>query len=328
MFKDILRKILPRKEETTGVQQAVFFITQEKMKLKMFADAVDIVNEVLQRGGTLHLSLEKGVKEDSSPVSFHNVKEYILNIENEAPDILVVLDWGDEETSGIYKHYLLPYHVDDRIAFVERRVLLIFNTCERLGIPYRPIANRFVASLGLRLEESFFEELESWVNQLAVAENPAIREIDSVRIQFSREEVEGLDITGIARIMDSLLRDPQLAMSKKNAMIFSFYGFSGNLEELLDQEDIRSWASYLVEKYPFIFYFLNDEEVPMTRFLTSLVVSSHMKGENLYYDADELEEFFLFIHQSLSSFAQWIGEDPDQCIEEFHEKFHNKGVLT
>lgn len=66
----------------------------------------------------------------------------------------------------------------------------------------------------------------------------------------------------------------------------------------------------------------------MTRFLTSLVVSSHMKGETLYYDANELEEFFVYIHQSLSSFAQWIGENSDQCIEEFYGKFHNKGVLA
>ncbi|HBI02766.1 MAG TPA: hypothetical protein DDY49_01880 [Paenibacillaceae bacterium] len=328
MFKNILRKILPHKEETNRVQQVVLLITQEKMKLKMVKDAVDIVNDVMERGGTIRLLLEDGLKEDPSPITFNNIKEYIFGIENEAPDILVVLDWEDEETIEVYKHYLLPYYVDDRISFVEKRVLLLFDTCERLGIPYRPIANTFVTSLGLRLEESFFVQLESWVNELDVEGNSQIRETDSLRIQFSREEVEGLEIKGISRIMDSLLADPQRALRKKNSMIFSFYGFSGNLEDLLDQDEIRSWASYVVEKYPFIFYFLNDEEVPMTRFLTSLVVSSHMKGETLYYDGDELEEFFLFIHQSLSSFAQWIGENPDQCIEEFYGKFHNKGVLS
>jgi hypothetical protein len=280
----------------------------------------------MERGGSIRLLLEEGLKEDPSPITFHNVKEYILAMEKEAPDILVVLDWEDRETIEIYKHYLLPYHSDDCISFVEKRVIFIYDTCDRLGIPYRPIANTFVTSLGLKLEESFFAQLESWVQQLEVVEKPPSREIDTVRIQFSREEVEGLDIRSISRLMDSLLVDPHLAVQKKNSLVFSFYGFSGNLEELLNQNEIRSWASYLVEKYPFIFYFLNDGDVPMTRFLTSLVVSSQMKGETLYYDGDELEEFFLYIHQSLTSFAHWIGENPDQCIEEFYEKFHNKGV--
>lgn len=253
MFKGILRKILPRKEGSNKVQQAIILITPEKMKLKMYTDAVDIVNDVLERGGTIRIVLDEGLKKDTSPMTFHNIKEYILGIENKAPDILIVLDWEDKETNELYKHYLLPYCVDDQIQFVERRVLSLFNSCEGLSIPYRPIANAFVTSLGLTLDESFFVQLESWVNHLEVTENSASRETGFVRIQFSREEVEELDITGISRIMDSLLVDPQFALKKKNAMIFSFYGFSGNLEELLDQEDIRSWASYLLEKYPFIF---------------------------------------------------------------------------
>lgn len=320
MLKNVLRRIFPRREEKMVGQQAVLLITQEKVKLNMFKDVADVVQDVLQRGGTLRLLLEEGIP-------FHQVKRYILNIENGTPDFLVVLDWEDRATSDIYKTYLLPNKKDEQISFVEKRVLLIYDSCEALGISYQAIVRKFVAALGLHLDESYFSEMESWMKQAAVADHHPVMERQFLRIQFSREEVEEMDITGIARIMDSLTADSRLAAQKKNSMIFSFYGFAGNLEDLLDQEDIRSWASYVVEKYPYIFYFLNDEEVPMTRFLTSLVVSSQMEGDTLYYHEEELKEFFHFIQQSLIQFAQWVGEDPDRCLEEFYAKFQENPVI-
>lgn len=317
----------------------LLLITKEKIELKMSRDGIEIVKRVLERKmqgdkeASIRLAIHKDLKENMSKETIFSIKKFMLEIEHEAPDIVALLDWEDRGTIDFYRTYLLPQESQDQIKFVRERIAYIFGTCELMGTPYRVLAESFVSGVGLFLDDDFFIQFENWIADMEFRETLQDNEeimveesIDqvspyfSLRFQFSREEVEKMDIQGISRVMDVLLYDPLKAKEKKNAMIFSFYGFSGNLEDLLHHPGVLAWASYLIEKYPFIFYFLNDEEVPMTRFLTSLVVSSTMRGDILYFNQKELEEFLVFIHESLMDLAFWVGDNPEDIIEEFHNK--------
>lgn len=341
LLKQFLRRILTKKDEEPIWEEnedhpgkpptGTLLITREKILLGMFRDGTEIVQDILKNGGVLRLALEDDLKEDLSPEIFFSIKEFVLNIEKEAPEILALLDWQDPPTQSIYQYYLLPKDGQEQIPFVQQRIYYIYETCELLNRHYREIAEAFVASLGLYLEDGFFVQFEMWVKENS-REYPCVdvetfeKEEDipdlqlPIRLQFSREEVERMDITKIVHVLESLLQNPQIAREKKGSILFSFYGFSGVLENLLHLPEVQSWARFLVEKYPYFFYFLNDEELPMTRFLTSLVVSSHMRGDDLYYDKDEMEDFLDFIYQSLCEFGKWVGENPDDLFEEFHYK--------
>lgn len=347
MLKQFLRKMFPLKEEKIEWNEvpepprppAILLVTKEKVALNMFRDGAEIVRGVLERKmqgdreACIRLVVHNELEENMSREAALSIKDFILRIENEAPDIVALLDWKDKRTRDFYREYLLPKDSQKQMKFVQERIVLIYGTCTLLGSSYRDTADLFVLGMGLFLDNEFFIQLEKWIAELELrgtSQNDAER-IDeeliedvlpylALRFQFSREEVERMDMKGISRVLEELLRDPLLAKEKKNTMIFSFYGFSGNIEELLHDSHVLSWASSLIEKYPYIFYFLNDEEVPMTRFLTSLVVSSTMKGDTLYLNQQELEEFLVFIHESLVNLANWIGDNPEDIIEEFHNK--------
>ena len=246
-------------------------------------------------------------------------------IERETYDATALLDWGDVETARLYRMYVLPTNPEKQETFVQSRMVMIYDTCEALGMKPRPRARLFVEAVGWELHEDDFEAFEEWLSRMSEAPSGEATVGDRVEddlshitpLQISRDEVESEDISKIDAFFIPLLQDAASLASRKESLVFSFYGFSGQLEDMMNHAAVNAWASKLVEEHPYVFYVLNDDYVPMTQFVTSMVVTSHMENNQVVFDEEELKEFIQFIRAALTHVAARTGEDPVELAARF-----------
>ncbi|WP_027417315.1 hypothetical protein [Aneurinibacillus terranovensis] len=331
-----------------------FVITRDKIEKHNFKEAQQLIAKVFheiengeRRKGRIRLSVDPELAGEMDEFLGKRLGKYIELLERETYDITAFLDWGNEETSTLYATYVLPSQTEKQDAFIKSRILLIYDTCDAIGWEYRKVAREFAAALGFHLPDDYFIDFEAWLGRMdeimeeqsteaviepveGSANEPAGADDGEgshekeepfarmIPFQISRDEVEQEDISQFTRFFDGL--DKQNAARKKEKMVFSFYGFAGEVEDLVNNPAVNTWASLLVEKYPYIFYFLNDEYVPMTSFLTSLVVRSRLENDQVLFDPDELQELTHYIGDALRQVALWTGEDGDKLINLFERK--------
>lgn len=320
----------------------LYTITRDKIEHHNYKQIKRLVEDILEEAeqgychrGCLQLRLSPELLEETDEFFGKRIGKYIEGAERETYDATAFFDWTDEETARIYRTYTLPSYPEKQQSFVQSRLVMIYDTCEALNWDARRIAEAFSEAIGWSLGEEDLVRFERWLaamsQQLAeegyetdgeeVAEEYIEEDFSHITpVQISREEVEREDITKLAAFFDDILSDGAKIRGKKGGLVFSFYGFSGELEAVMQDEAVNAWASRLVEQYPYIFYFLNDEYVPMTQFVTSMVVTAQMEGDEVVYDEQELEEFIQFIRGALSQLAERSGESPYQVINEFERK--------
>ncbi|BAU29172.1 hypothetical protein DFP93_11771 [Aneurinibacillus soli] len=255
----------------------------------------------------------------------------IDRIERETYDATALLDWADTETARLYRTYVLPADHEEQETFVQSRMVMIYDTCEAIGMKPRPRARLFVEAIGWELHEDDFVSFESWLAEMsdavpdeAAEEESMERSPDDVShitpLQISREEVEREDIGKIDAFFAPLLEDTAALARRKESLVFAFYGFSGELEDMMNNAAVNAWASKLVEQHPYVFYVLNDEHVPMTQFVTSMVVTSRMENDQVVFDSEELDEFIRFIRAVLAQVAAQTGEDANMLVARFESR--------
>jgi len=343
--------------EERRAEPYTYVITRDKIEHHSYKQIFRLIEEILEqierglRGeGRLQLRLSPDLAAETDEFFGKRIGKYIEGAERETYDATAFFDWTDEETARIYRTYVLPVQPEKQHTFVQSRLVMIYDTCEALGWDARRVVGMFTEAIGWELKKEDFIRFERWLDTmsqrlededtLSSAEHgygldsaelnnaepearPEAEEDEFAHItplQVSREEVEKEDITKLAAFFDDILSDPKRIREKRGGLVFSFYGFSGELEDVMGDEGVNAWASRLVEQYPYVFYFLNDEYVPMTRFVTSMVVTSRMEGDEVVYDAEELDEFIEFIQTALARLADWTGEDASQVIQEFEQK--------
>lgn len=296
-------------------------------------EASDMVEEVVSRVETGEHGEWIRLRAGAGDLDSDRIHACIDRIERETYDATALLDWADEETAHLYRTYVLPADQEEQETFVQSRMVMIYDTCEAIGMKPRPRARLFVEAIGWELHEDDFVSFESWLAEMsAAASEEAVEEANRERerdpddvshitpIQISREEVECEDIGKIDAFFAPLLTDTASLMSRKESLVFAFYGFSGELEDMMNNAAINAWASKLVEQHPYVFYVLNDEHVPMTQFVTSMVVTSRMENDRVVFDDEELEEFVAFIHAVLEQVAAQTGEDANDLIARFESR--------
>jgi hypothetical protein len=327
----------------------VYVITRDNIEHHSYKQIVHMVEDILKqieagrrREGLLQLRLSPELVESMDEFLGKRIGKYIEGAERETYDATAFFDWKDEETIRIYRTFVLPGQKEKQQTFIQSRLVMIYDTCEAIGWDARQVAGTFAEVVGWSFTEDDFFRFEDWLQTMSERmkmeeeeeespfkskEQPSMKtqERDEefahiTPIQISRDEVEREDISQIAAFFEGLLEDKERVRQKKAGLVFSFYGFSGELEDVMHDEAVNAWASHLVEQYPYIFYFLNDDYVPMTRFVTSMVVTSRMKGEELFFDEEELTEFIHFIQEALTRLAEWTGEDPHWIVQEFERK--------
>ncbi|WCN36914.1 hypothetical protein [Aneurinibacillus uraniidurans] len=294
-------------------------------------EASDMVEEVVsrveagERGGWIRLRAGEG------DLDSERIHAWIDRIERETYDATALLDWADEETAHLYRTYVLPVDQEEQETFVQSRMVMIYDTCEAIGMKPRPRARLFAEAIGWELYEDDFVSFESWLAEMSDAvleeageEADRKRDSDDVShitpLQISREEVEREDIGKIDAFFAPLLTDTKALARQKESLVFAFYGFSGELEDMMSNAAVNAWAGKLVEQHPYVFYVLNDEHVPMTQFVTSMVVTSRMENDRVVFDDEELAEFTAFIHAVLAQIAAQTGEDANDLIARFESR--------
>lgn len=261
------------------------------------------------------------------------ISKFLLNAEQEIVDFTFFLDKSDPVTMEIYKTYLLPQHVEDLNSFLQERCFMIYETSYGLSHDYKMEIENLLQALDIQTGPDFFQEFDKWREEILKKHgeedseqsfdgNTPISPLDLVMIKISREEVENENIQQLDHYLKKALQSPELAKSMKGSLLFSFYGFSKHedLFKLMNRKEVNDWASLLVEKHPYIFYFLNDEEYPMTSFLTSLVVTTEIENQDVYYNEEELLAFKEYIVDALKKLADWLEEDTDEVLAKF--EFH------
>jgi hypothetical protein len=336
----------PEAKDVEEVQDEpwTYMITRDKIEHHSYKQMTRMVEEILEqmelglrKEGRLRLRLSPELLAETDDFFGKRIGKYIEGAERETYDATAFFDWADEETARIYRTYVLPAQPEKQQTFVQSRLVMIYDTCDALGWDSRRLAGIFAKAIGWELTEEDFNRFEQWLSAMSqrleqeeeipgglYEQSEAQPEEDEFAhitpIQISREEVESEDITKLTAFFDSVLSNSEQIREKKGGLVFSFYGFSGELEDVMQDDAVNAWASRLVEQYPYVFYFLNDEYVPMTRFVTSMVVTSWMEGEEVVFNEEELEEFIHFIHSALARLVERTGEDPHYIIQEFDQK--------
>lgn len=279
----------------------------------------------------LRLRLDESLRE-IDVLTAKRIGKYLARLELETIDFTFFLDKKDATTMSIYREYVLPERVERLNPFLRERCLMIYETCESLGRDYKEEIKWYVQSLGMVVSPIFFEEFDQWREQimrkseeewLLDEEERSEENQETIMLKISKEEVENENIEQIDRYLNRALQSPVEAKALKETLLFSFYGFSDSedLLKLMNRSDVAAWASLLVERHPYIFYFLNNEEYPMTQFLTSLVVSTEVEDNNVYYNNEELTAFKSYIVKALEELSDWVKEDREQVVLQFESCF-------
>ncbi|WP_047154219.1 hypothetical protein [Aneurinibacillus tyrosinisolvens] len=334
VLEEIRAELLQEEKEE---QPFTLLITREKIDHHNYKEAVGLVSEIMEeiqegtrRFARIQLKIDQELSVLQDEFLGRRIGKYIDAIERETYDATALLDWHHEETVSIYQTFVMPAQIQKQDAFIQSRVLMLHDTCADMGWDYRELSKRFASSLGFILADDYFDSFEEWLDKMermpeAAAEDALAPEKeessqDITSFLISREEVEQEDIGQIASFLDGLIADKQNIAARKGSVVFSFYGFSGEVEDLMMNPAVTAWASYLVERYPYLFYFLNDSHVPMTRFVTSMVVSAQMHGDQILFDQEELQEFLGYIQGALENFSEWVHEDAEILKAEFAAK--------
>ncbi|MBP1930610.1 hypothetical protein [Ammoniphilus resinae] len=355
MLKSLFKKVFSspaKSEEEGGVTATLEDLTSEKdcaqVTLKKdWIESLDVKEieaaiEKLEEKGVhrtlpkIRIRLEPDIHEQEHLISVRNYLDYC---EQEVVDLTLFIDKTDEITMEIYRNYLLPESIDHRDAFVRERCLMIYEACVDRELDPREEMEKYLFSLNFPYDEQFFVQFEAWRSQIltmhqAEGENqsfeshvdlPQSGRCDSspTMIEISKEEIENENIAQLEQYLKRALETPEKAKSQKGDLLFSFYGYAKDedLVKLMNRKEIKEWASLLLEKHPYIVYFLNDEEYPMTRFLTSLVVTTEEEDHAIYYNEMELSDFRSFVSNALVELAQWLGEDLEEVQQKFNKNF-------
>lgn len=259
------------------------------------------------------------------------INKYLSQAEHDIVDLTYFLDKTDQTTMDIYRKFLLPERIEQLNIFLQERCLMIYETSRGLGTDYKAEIELFFEALDMTITSSFFEEFQQWREEILkihaeeqLSENQQAHSDDEdAMLKISKEEVENENIQQIDHYLKQALHSPETAREMKGTLLFSFYGFSKHedLLKLMNRKEVNDWASLLVEKHPYIFYFLNDDDYPMTQFLTSLVVTTEVEDSFVYYNDDELIAFKAYIVDALETLADWIKEDREQVILDFTSCF-------
>lgn len=307
----------------------------ERHSLREMEAVVDRLYEIARgelQGGfqRLRLELDESIQSPDFLMA-KRISKYLLNAEQEIVDFTFFLDKSDPETMQIYKTYLLPQNVEDLNSFLQERCFMIYETSVGLSRDHRVEIEDLLQALEIPTGPDFFQEFDKWREEiLKQHEEDNVQSVkttpvssDLVMIKVSREEVENENIQQLDHYLKKALQSPEMAKSFKGTLLFSFYGFSKHedLFKLMNRKEVNDWASLLVEKHPYIFYFLNDEEYPMTSFLTSLVVTTEIENQDVYYNEEELVAFKEYIRDALKNLADWLEEDADQVLYKFESHF-------
>lgn len=297
---------------------------------RLYENAQEEIQAGYQR---LRLELDETLQIPDSLMA-KRISKYLINAEQEIVDFTFFLDKNDPETMEIYKTYLLPQHVEDINSFLQERCFMIYETSIGLSHDYRLEIEHLLQALDISTGPDFFQEFDKWREEILKKhreeENERILDSetspvssDLVMIKVSREEVENENIQQLDHYLKEALQSPEMAKSYKETLLFSFYGFSKHedLYKLMNRKEVNDWASLLVEKHPYIFYFLNDEEYPMTSFLTSLVVTTEMENQEVFYNEEELLAFQEYILDALKKLASWLEEDIEEVLFKFECHF-------
>lgn len=278
----------------------------------------------------LRIRLDESLQEEDI-VTSKRISKYLSHAEQEIVDLTYFLDKDDPETMEIYREYVLPQEIELLNSFLQERCFMIYETSAGLMEDYRVEIEHYFHALDVPMNPNFFEDFDLWREEvLRHHENEPFEEEellstshDVVMIKVSKEEVENENIQQIDHYLKAALQSPESAKEYKGTLLFSFYGFSKHedLLKLMNRKEVNDWASLLVEKHPYIFYFLNDEDYPMTQFLTSLVVATEVEEGSVYYNDEELIAFKEYIVEALESLADWIQEDKEQVVTEFTSYF-------
>jgi hypothetical protein len=286
----------------------------------------------------IRLNLEESLTEVLDNFLAERLHDYLDQCEQETMDLTFFLDKSDAATMMIYKTYLLPESVEQLNLFLQDRCMMIYETADNLGINYRNEIELFFQALDLSMSASFFEDFEQFKQRLLTSQEEEVKQVkreqESVpqeavpsltMIEVSREEVENENILQLDKFMERALKTPEQAQKFRGSLLFSFYGFGRHedLFRMMNRKEIKDWASILVEKHPYIFYFFNDIEYPMTKFLTSLVVATEVENGVVYYNEEELSDFRDYIHEALLKLAGWLGVEEEDLLEKFDLNFHD-----
>lgn len=280
----------------------------------------------------IRLRLDEELLGNLDAITAKRIGKYIHLCEHDVMEFTFFLDKQDKETMDIYKNYVLPQRVNELNGFLQERCLMIYETSEALMRDFRPEIEDYFYSLEIPIGESFFDEFEQWRREVlgkheqeeAVPSGESdLKQMSPVMIKISKEEVENENIHQLDHYMADALQSPETAKAYRGSLLFSFYGYAkdGELLDLMNRKDVKDWASLLVEKHPYVFYFLNNEEYPMTRFLTSLVVTTEVEEDSVYYNEEELEAFRAYIGDALSKLANWLEEEDERVRQAFESHF-------
>ncbi|RXT14953.1 hypothetical protein [Ammoniphilus sp. CFH 90114] len=276
----------------------------------------------------IRLRLEEDLLEQMDTITARRIGKYIHLCEQEVIEFTFFLDKQHKPTMEIYKTYVLPQRVNELNGFLQERCLMIYETSEAMSKDYREEIESYFASLDIPMGEDFFAQFDQWRQEVLKkheeeerrhTENSQEARQASVMIKISKEEVENENIHQLDHYLAKALQTPESARAYQGTLLFSFYGYAknGELLDLMNRKDVKEWASLLVEKHPYIFYFLNNEEYPMTRFLTSLVVTTEVEDDSVYYNEEELEDFRAYVGDALSKLATWLDEEEDPVHHTF-----------
>lgn len=281
----------------------------------------------------IRLRLDEELLSNMDSITTKRIGKYIHRCEHEVMEFTFFLDKQDKETMDIYRMCVLPQRVNELNGFLQERCLMIYETSEALMKDYRPEIIDYFQSINIPMGESFFDEFEQWRREVfekheqeevavAIENEPGVK-LGTVMIKISKEEVENENIHQLDHYMADALQSPETAKAHRGSLLFSFYGYArdGELLDLMNRKDVKDWASLLVEKHPYVFYFLNNGEYPMTRFLTSLVVTTEVEEDAVYYNEEELEAFRTYIEDALAKLAAWLDEDVQSVRQDFDRHF-------
>jgi hypothetical protein len=260
------------------------------------------------------------------------LSKYLDQCEQEIIDLTFFLDKDDPLTADIYRTYLVPQQQMEGVhSFIRERCMMIYETSMGLSLDYRREIEQYFSFLGIAMGSSFFQEFETWKDQvlrlhqdqLGVQNQQSSGFFENTMLTISRQEVENENIQKIEDFINEALRSPETARLRKGKLLFSFHGFSEDedLIDLMNRKEINAWASIVVERHPYIFYFLNDEEYPMTKFLTSLVVSTEVEDDAVYYNVEELGDFRDYVQDAIVKLSEWLKEDSNQNTACFQRQF-------
>ncbi|HJV45701.1 MAG TPA: hypothetical protein VJ824_08225 [Bacillota bacterium] len=282
----------------------------------------------------IRLRLGETLRVGMNDFAARRLRDFLDLCEQEIMDLTFFLDKKDAVTMELYKTYLLPESNQLINPFLRDRCMMIYVTSESLARDYHKEMEDFFEALGISMDPSFFSDFEQFKEQILLSQEETqyssdketrqqVEVISPLMIEVSREEVENENILQLDKYMENVLLTPQQARSYESNLLFSFYGFGKNedLVRMMNRKEIKEWASILVEKHPYIFYFLNDEQYPMTKFLTSLVVTTEVEDGAVYYNEEELSDFRAYIRDTLIKLANWLDQDEQAVLEKFESNF-------